>query len=1035
MQRYKNIIENSDSTFATVVEEFTSNKGKLQDYQSEHVLEKNLVKQLLTLGYERLIITSPNCLLENIKIQLEKVNNFSFSDNEWELFKQAYLINPTESIVQKTKKIQEDYILALKRDDNSTKNVRLIDKTNIHNNILQVINQYEATGTRKNIYDVTLLVNGLPLVHIELKRRGRSIKDAFYQIERYSKESFWSAHGLFEYIQIFVISNGTHTKYYSNTTRELACKEASGANNNQKRTSNSFEFTSYWADASNKPIEDLEDFTATFLSKHTLLNVITKYCVFTVDDMLLVMRPYQIVATEKIVNKINWNLNNKQNIGTINAGGFIWHTTGSGKTLTSFKTARIASSVESISKVIFIVDRKDLDYQTMREYNKFEEGAANSNSSTAVLKKQLEDPNVKIIITTIQKLSIFISKNKKHNIFTENIVLIFDECHRSQFGTMHKEITKAFKKYMIFGFTGTPIFASNTTTHNKFPNQKTTQQVFGDALHKYTIVDAIQDGNVLKFRIDYVATVKLKDVSDEEEVYDIKREKALLAPKRIEGVTKYILEHFNQKTKRNDKSFTFSKVVNVAEVAKQPTRVMEEKIKTNITGFNSIFATASIEAAKLYYTEFNKQQKELPENLKLKVATIFSWNPNEDDFDNDGLFEENNEDTSKLDKSSRDFLDLAIADYNKMFGTNYDTSSEKFQNYYKDLSLRVKNREIDLLIVVNMFLTGFDATTLNTLWVDKRLKQQGLIQAFSRTNRILNSVKTYGNIVCFRKLEKQVQEAISIFGNKNASGIVLMKSFNEYFYGYEYFEGYEKLVQILTNKYPLGEQILGEELEKSFIRLYNKILKVKNILQSFDEFEDNQILADFDFQNYHGEYLRIYDKYRKENKADKDDIVDDLEFEIELVKSVEVNIDYILMLVAEYKEENSKNKEILINISKSIESSPTLRNKKELIMRFIESVNDTSDIVGEWDKYIKKSRQEELDKIIEEENLDPIKIQSFIENSFRNGEIKDFGTDVVELLPPLSRFGQKVMGTLKREFIIQRVIDKLKAFFDKFFGI
>ncbi|MFW5871922.1 MAG: type I restriction endonuclease subunit R, partial [bacterium] len=879
MDQMKIIAQQSEST---VVLEYKSQVQRKTGYQAESELENGLIKQLKSQGYEFIEIKSNEELIKNLRAKLEKLNNYSFSNDEWQEFLKKYIDNSNEGMVEKTRKIQEDYIYTLKKDDGTSINIRLIDKSNIHNNQLQVIHQYEVEGAHKNIYDVTILVNGLPLVHIELKRRGVSIKEAFNQIRRYQKESFWADNSLYEYAQIFVISNGTETKYYSNTTRELARKESSNSNTSKKKTSHSFEFTSYWADANNRNIKDLFDFTATFLSKHTLLNVLTKYCVFTSDEALLVMRPYQIAATEKIINQIIIAQNAKK-AGSIEAGGYVWHTTGSGKTLTSFKTALLATNLDFIDKVLFVVDRKDLDYQTMKEYDKFQKGAANSNTSTSVLKKQLQNPNAKIIITTIQKLSIFIKKNPKHNIFLQQVVLIFDECHRSQFGEMHKDIIKSFKKYYIFGFTGTPIFPMNTSTHNKFPTMKTTEQVFGKKLHTYTIVNAIHDGNVLPFRIDYLNTAKAKETVDEsEEVYDIKREEALLDEARIEANVGYILKHFSQKTKRNEKAYDFNRLLNVADIAKikqhgNSNNAGEQKLNTKITGFNSIFAVASIKAAKLYYEEFKRQQATIPAASRLKVATIFSWSVNED---LDGLFEENNENTDKLDQSSRDFLDNAIQDYNQMFGTNYDTSSDKFQNYYKDLSLRVKNKEIDLLIVVNMFLTGFDATTLNTLWVDKKLRMHGLIQAFSRTNRILNSIKTYGNIVCFRNLEHQVNQAISIFGDKDAGGIVLLKSFKEYYEGYEGFKGYKNLVYELTSRFPLGQDIVGEKAKKDFIKLFNLILKTKNILQGFDEFENNQILSDFEYQDYQSTYLTIYEDFRKMDKGDAEDINEDIEFEI-----------------------------------------------------------------------------------------------------------------------------------------------------------
>ena len=1030
MNKIDIIIENIDST---VVSSYESKRQKRTEFQSERELENLFIKQLVSQGYEYLDAKNSNDLVLNLKAQLEKLNNYKFSDKEWERILNNYLVNPTESIVERTRKVQEDYIYSLTKDNGETQNIRIIDKNNIHNNSLQVINQLEVEGHRKNIYDVTLLVNGLPLVHIELKRRGVTIKEAFNQIKRYERESFWAESGLYEYAQIYVISNGTKTKYYSNTTRDLASSENIKRDNKQK-TSNSFEFTSYWADATNKTIEDLEDFTATFLTKHTILNILTKYCVFTADNLLLIMRPYQIVAAEKIVNEININLNNKKRIGTIDAGGYVWHTTGSGKTLTSFKAARIASELDDIKKVLFVVDRKDLDYQTMREYDKFEEGAANSNTSTSVLKKQLEDSNSKIIITTIQKLSIFVKKNKGHGIYNENVVLIFDECHRSQFGDMHRDIVKTFKKYMIFGFTGTPIFASNTTLGNKFPTMKTTEQVFGKQLHTYTIVDAIKDGNVLPFRIDYVNTAKVKEELVDEEVYDIKREKALLASDRISKITGYILEHFNQKTKRIDGSYDFNKLTNIEAVAKRRGNVEEKKLKTKLTGFNSILAVASIEAAKLYYEEFKKQQESLIPDKKLKIATIFSWNPNEgSEFELDGLFDENNENTNGLDQSSRDFLDLAIKDYNSYFGTSYDTSSDKFQNYYKDLSLRVKNREVDLLIVVNMFLTGFDATTLNTLWIDKRLRQHGLIQAFSRTNRILNSIKTFGNIVCFRNLENEVNNAIAVFGNKDAKGIVLLKSFNDYYNGYDDFVGYVKLIERLLKDYPIGTEIIGEANEKKFIRLYNRLLKVKNILQAFDDFKGNEIISDFEFQDYQSMYIDIYEKYRGKSKADAKDIIDDLEFELELVRSVEVNIDYILMLVAKGMDKNQTDKEIKVEVSKAIDASPSLRNKKDLIIKFIETINVNDDLIDEWQSYIEKAKEIELEKIINEENLIKEETKKYVNQAFSTGEMKSVGTDLTNILPAISMFGNK--DGINREVKKQTVFQKLTDFFERFLGL
>jgi type I restriction enzyme R subunit len=732
---------------STVVAEYTSGATHSDAYQSEAALEKEFIRLLTMQGYEYLTIHNEAALIANLRHQLELLNDYVFSESEWEQFFSGCISNNNEGILEKTRKIQTDHVQILHRDNGTTKNINLIDKKNIHNNRLQVINQYEESeGAHDTRYDVTILVNGLPLVHVELKRRGVAIREAFNQINRYHRDSFWAASGLYEYVQIFVISNGTHTKYYSNTTRTSHVKEMEDdGRRKSKKTSNSFEFTSFWADGNNRTIPDLVDFTKTFFAKHAILNILTKYCVFTSENMLLVMRPYQIVATERILNRIEVSTNYKKT-GTLEAGGYIWHTTGSGKTLTSFKTAQLATTLKGIKKVLFVVDRKDLDYQTMKEYDRFEKGAANGNTSTAILKRQLADPNAHIIITTIQKLAIFIQRNAGHPVFKQHCVIIFDECHRSQFGDMHTAITTAFQNYHLFGFTGTPIFAANAASGGK-PTLKTTPQAFGGEpdkngnkvlpLHTYTIVDAINDGNVLPFRIDYVGTIKQKDNSGDKQVRAIDTEEALNDPVRVRNNVEYILDHFDQKTKRN--SFY----------------ALEGQ---RIAGFNSIFAVSSIPMAMKYYAEFKKQLAE--RNRKMTVATIFSFSANEEEPDS-GLPEEGF-DTDSLDKTSRDFLDAAILDYNAAFHVNFDTSADKFQNYYKDLSLRMKNREIDLLIVVNMFLTGFDATTLNTLWVDKNLRMHGLIQAFSRTNRILNSVKTYGNIVICKKKQTKLSHCLGI---------------------------------------------------------------------------------------------------------------------------------------------------------------------------------------------------------------------------------------------------------------------------------
>ncbi len=1025
---------------STVVSEYKSEKAKDTAYQSEAELETAFINQLTKQAYEYLPIHSEKDLIENLRKQLEKLNHYQFTDSEWQDFFTKVLSNSAYGITEKTHLIQEDYKQILTRPDNSFQTIKLIDKENIHNNTLQVINQYATdSGKHSNRYDVTVLVNGLPLVHIELKRRGVDIKEAFNQINRYQNESFWSDCGLFEFVQVFVISNGTYTKYYSNTTRNAHIKEFNAGVNskNSKKTSNSFEFTSWWADSNNKPIIDLMDFAKTFFQKHTILNILTKYCIFNTDKILLVMRPYQIVATERIINQIQIATNYKT-YGSVEAGGYIFHTTGSGKTLTSFKTALLASKMPEISKVLFVVDRKDLDYQTMKEYDRFQKGAADSNTNTAVLTKQLGDSNSKIIITTIQKLTCFIKQNKKHKVFDENVVIIFDECHRSQFGEMHELITKHFKKYYMFGFTGTPIYTKNASAGGKI-TLKTTEQAFGKCLHQYTIVDAISDKNVLPFRVDYVSTMKEEENIKDEKVWNIDREKALASPKRISKIVEYILEHFNQKTMRNEKSYDFSRIENVAQVvnAKDRNTVQELKNSTRLTGFNSIFAVASIDTAKAYYNEFKKQMAELTPDKRLKIATIYSFGVNDDSNSETGnLAEENPEDTSGLDTSSREFLDNAIKDYNAMFKTNYSTDSQSFQNYYKDLSLRMKNREIDLLIVVNMFLTGFDATTLNTLWVDKNLRMHGLLQAYSRTNRILNSIKTFGNIVCFRNLEQATNESIALFGDKNAGGVVLLKKFEEYYNGYTDSKGkevlgYKTLIEQLQDNYKIGEIITSESAQKAFVKLYGSILRVRNILSVFDEFKGQEILTEREFQDYQSEYLRIYDEIRNKAKQDNTNINDDIVFEIELVKQVEVNIDYILMLIKKYHSGHMKDKEIVSNISKSIDSSMELRNKKELIMQFIDSLTPTSDIDKDWLTYVNAAKKSELNKIIQEENLNKTEAYAFVNSAFHDGYVTNTGIAITKVIPPVPMFTKDN----KRSELIQRVLDKITAFFEKFRAI
>ena len=995
---------------STVVAEYTPDKNRADTYQSEAALEQEFLHLLTQQGYEYLPIHQEADLVDNLRRQLEALNDYTFTDGEWKRFFRESIVGANDGIVEKTRRIQQDHVQVLRQDSGAAKNIYLLDKKNIHNNRLQVINQYEEEGgSHSTRYDVTILVNGLPLVHVELKRRGVAIREAFNQIKRYQRDSFWGSSGLYEYVQIFVISNGTHTKYYSNTTRNSHVKEAAQNKSKGKKTSNSFEFTSFWSDGNNKVIADLVDFTKTFFAKHTLLNLLTRYCVFTAEELLLVMRPYQIAATERILNRIQISSNYKQG-GTLDAGGYIWHTTGSGKTLTSFKTAQLASQLPYIDKVLFVVDRKDLDYQTMKEYDRFEKGAANGNTNTAVLQRQLEDPQARILVTTIQKLAVFIRKNPRHPVFKQHVVIIFDECHRSQFGDMHTAIAKHFKNYHLFGFTGTPIFAANASA-GKHPDLRTTSQAFGDRLHTYTIVDAINDGNVLPFRIDYVSTMGEREGIEDSVVRAIDRERAMGAPERIKNVVAYTLEHFDQQTKRN--SYYSLKGQRVA-------------------GFNSIFAVSSIPMAMKYYQEFRRQLTEAGRDLT--IATIFSFAPNEEDPE-DGLPEEGFE-TEGLDKPSRDFLDSAIQDYNAVFHTNFDTSSDGFQNYYKDLSARMKAREVDLLIVVNMFLTGFDATTLNTLWVDKNLKMHGLIQAFSRTNRILNSVKTFGNIVCFRNLQKATDAALALFGDKEATGMVTLLDFNSYYYGYEDLEkeeevpGYIDLVAELLETYPLDQPIEGEKKQKAFINLYGSILRLKNVLTAFDEFQGKEGMSERAFQDYQSKYIDLYQKYRPRENGDREDINDDIVFEMELVRQVEVNIDYILILVSQYHDSNCKDKEILTKIDKAIDSSIQLRSKKDLIHDFIRTMDASTVVDRDWTLFVQKQKDAELDTIIAEEKLKPEETRRFVDNSFRDGSLKTTGTDFDRIMPPVSRFGGGNRVEKK-----QGVIQRMMQFFEKYLGV
>ncbi|EMQ6244993.1 type I restriction endonuclease subunit R [Campylobacter upsaliensis] len=994
MKSLKLLAQNTTSTIAV---EFTPSKRQNSSYQSEAQLEKELIATLQAQGYEYAKITDEKSLESNLRTKLEELNSTTLSDTEWRRFFSQVLSRANASIVEKSVLIQEDYIQPLERDNGSIINFKLIDKADIHKNSLQVINQYEATTpTRSHRYDVTILVNGLPLVHIELKRRGVSLKEAFNQINRYGRESFFSGSGLFEFVQIFVISNGTQSKYYSNTTRDFHIKTKQGIKTT--KTSNTFEFTSYFSDEKNTIIDDLIDFAKTFFARHTLLNILCHYCVLDVDRKLLVLRPYQIAACEKILQQIAISYHNKfyEKSSEQKSGGYIWHTTGSGKTLTSFKTAQLVSKIPEIAKVLFVVDRKDLDYQTMREYDRFQKGAATGSKSTKELQSRLNstDKNHKIIITTIQKLSRFIAQvEKDHTIFNEHIVMIFDECHRSQFGQMQKDITKAFKKLYLFGFTGTPIFAANALGY------ETTQRVFGECLHRYTIIHAIRDHNVLPFRVDYHTTTKdTTQITDE----------ILLNPTRIEHITRYILEHFTTHTKRNAKSYNLN--------------------GKHTLGFNALFATQSIPMAMRYYEEFKRQQAHLSQDEALKIGIIYSYAPN------DELEEENSEDTTALPKSQRDFLDAAISDYNAVFKCRFDSSADNFQNYYKDFSQRLRDKDLDLAIVVNMFLTGFDATTLNTLYVDKSLRYHGLLQAYSRTNRILNSVKSFGNIIAFRDLQKNTDDALALFSDENAKGIVFLRSLEEYLQGYtdekgQKHRGYNELTKELTDKFPLEsfrQATLKTSDKKHFLALFGELLKLRNILEIFDNFSDP--LNERDKQDYQSHYISTYEELRKD-KDDKESNLDEVEFEVELLAQVEVSIEYILELIAKYHKDQATNYEPILKL---LDSSLSLRSKKELFLRFIDSLHTQSNVEKDFSAYIKTHKNNALQDIINALNLDPKKTKEFMQDSFERGELRDYGRAFGEILPPSPLFGKGAEQTHK---VREKALEKLQAFFELFKGL
>lgn len=971
------IAENENSTIIT---QYRFMPKEAKAYQSEADLERFLLKELEAQGYERIYLQDIKELESNLKTQLEKLNAIQFSEAEWEGFYKNQIANDTLKVKDKTKLLQtDDESLPFCNEKGEHRNILLLNRKKPLKNHLQVVSQLSNNeGKAKNRYDVTILVNGLPLVHIELKKRGVELKEAFNQIRRYQEESFSASNALFEFVQIFIISNGTYSKYYSNSKREL------------KSLNDNYAFCMTFSDSKNNNIEDLEDFTKTFLAKRTLLNILTKYCVFNTDEELLIMRPYQICASERIIDTIKMAHSNRL-YGSTQGGGYIWHSTGSGKTLTSFKTALLATQLSFIYKVLFVVDRKDLDYQTQKEYDRFEKGAANATNDTKELKRQLESKESKILITTIQKLSNFIKKYENSKVFNEEIVFIFDECHRSQFGSMHEAVTKKFKKYYIFGFTGTPIFKENAGKNygTKIENNekklmlKTTESTFGKLLHSYTILNAIKDKNVLPFKVSYHSTMK-QEKQEEKKVQAINTEEALMHENRIQEIVSYILESFNRHTKRQ----------NAYTIGKQRKQ-----------GFNAIFATASVDFAKKYYGEFQKQMKAKGKE-PLKIGLIYSYEQNED------------LDEPCKDESAKAFLSEAIKDYNAYFQEH--CSIEQFDNYYKSISQKTKNKELDLLIVVNMFLTGFDSKTLNTLYVDKNLKYHSLLQAFSRTNRILNEQKVYGNVVCFRHLEKDTNDSLAMFSDEKASEVVLLGKFEEYF------EEYVKKCEELQKNFKL-ESIanLKQEKQKEFVRLFGEILKLENILSVFDEFtKEKNPLSQRDKQDYQSHYLELYRAFKQ--TQEKESIVEDLSFEIELIKQNDINADYIVFLLETYyKNKESKTKESILS---SMLSSPSLRDKKELIEEFLTQIdnNKNVDFKTLFATYIQEKSQQELDSIIKEENLNTEETKDYLENAFEINFFQDKGEEIQSLLPKTNIFEK---GNYSKR---QKAIAKLKAFFEKF---
>ena len=1028
MTDYKTIAESNNFI---VLDKYAKCLQVSETYQSEYDLEREFIDDLQQQGYDYLPkLNNPEAMLANVREQLQTLNSMQFAEGEWRRFVEAYLDKPSEGMVDKTRKIHDDYIHDFVFDDGHIQNIYLLDKKNIARNKVQVIKQFEQKGTQANRYDVTILVNGLPLVQVELKKRGVAIREAFNQVHRYSKESFNSEHSLFKYLQLFVISNGTDTRYFANTTQ---------------RNKNSFDFSMNWARADNSLIRDLKDFTATFFQKNTLLNVLLHYSVFDVSNTLLVMRPYQIAATERILWKINSSYQAKH-WSKIESGGYIWHTTGSGKTLTSFKAARLATELDFIDKVFFVVDRKDLDYQTMKEYQRFSPDSVNGSDSTAGLKRNLEKDDNKIIVTTIQKLNNLIKSEGDLPIYNQQVVFIFDECHRSQFGEAQKNLKKKFKKFYQFGFTGTPIFPQNAL------GAETTASVFGRELHAYVITDAIRDEKVLKFKVDYNDVrpqfKAAETEQDEQKLNAAETKQALLHPERIREIAQYILHNFRQKTHR---------------------------LQAGGKGFNAMLAVSSVDAAKLYYETYKQLQKDSPKSLK--IATIFSFAANEEQ-DAVGDIQDESFDVSAMNSSAKEFLSAAIADYNTYFKTNFSVESNGFQNYYRDLALRVKNQEIDLLIVVGMFLTGFDAPTLNTLFVDKNLRYHGLIQAYSRTNRIYDATKTFGNIVTFRDLEQATIDAITLFGDKNTKNVVLEKSYQEYMQGFtdgasgEARRGFIEVSEELAQRFPNPDEIVTEADKKAFVKLFGEYLKVEHVLQNYDEFASLKALQNLDLsdatavetfkaehylsdeqlaalqtvqmptersiQDYRSTYNDIRDWLRREKSAtekatssiDWDDVV----FEVDLLKSQEINLDYILELIFEHNKQNKTKAELIEEVRRLIRASLGNRAKEGLLVDFINQSNldamlDKASIIDAFFQFAQTEQGREVEELIRAENLNVEAAKRYISASLKREYASENGTELNETLPKMSPLNPHYK-TKK-----QSVFQKIAAFVEKFKGV